>query len=84
MLLFLWGSLSQFFYDGNKRTARLLANGVLLQAGLPPLTIKAQDQLAYNAMMVTFYNTQQADAALAWLFGYYQQGLGALGFELDR
>jgi hypothetical protein len=51
---------------------------------LAPLTIKAQDQLAYNAVMVAFYNTQRTDAALTWQFDYYQQGLGALGFKLDN
>jgi Fic family protein len=80
LLLFLWGSLRQFFYDGNKRTSRLLANGVLLSAGYPPLLILATDQLAYNQTMTAFYDTQEATAALQWLLGYYAKALPRFGF----
>ena len=31
--MFLFGALNQFFYDGNKRTSRLMMNGILLSAG---------------------------------------------------
>lgn len=80
-LTFLWGSLNQFFYDGNKRTSRLLANGILLSAGLPPLMILAKDQLEYNQVMTQFYNTQDETKALAWLYGYYHERIKNLGFD---
>lgn len=60
MLTFLWGSLNRFFYDGNKRTSRFMANGTLLTAGLPPIMILAKDQLAYNQTMTHFYDTQDS------------------------
>lgn len=28
--IFLWGALNQFYWDGSKRTARLMANGITL------------------------------------------------------
>ena len=84
LLTFLWGSLQQFFYDGNKRTSRLLAIGTLLAAGLPPLTILAQDQAIYNEIMTTFYSTQDATQALVWLCGYYFERVGDLGFDSSR
>jgi Fic family protein len=80
-LVFLWGSLNQFFYDGNKRTSRLLANGILLSAGFPPLAIFAKDQLQYNEVMTRFYNSQDATEALSWLFEYYKASNTGFGFD---
>ena len=80
-LVFLWGSINQFFYDGNKRTSRFLANGTLLTAGLPPLMILARDQLAYNQRMTRFYDTQDATDALSWLYDYYRERITGFGFE---
>ena len=78
---FLWGSLRQFFYDGNKRTSRFLANGTLLAAGYPPLTIFAKDQLHYNQVMTRFYDRQDATEALLWLYEYYQLAHTGYGFD---
>lgn len=80
-LTFLWGSLSQFFYDGNKRTSRFLANGILLSAGFPPLTILAKDQLQYNEVMTRFYDTQDGTEALKWLLTYYKETNTGFGFD---
>lgn len=80
-LTFLWGSLNQFFYDGNKRTSRFLANGTLLTAGLPPLMILAKDQLKYNEVMTRFYDTQDATKALVWLYTYYLERITGFGFD---
>ena len=35
--MFLFAAKCQFFYDGNKRTARLMMNGILIEAGYPIL-----------------------------------------------
>lgn len=81
-LVFLWGSVNQFFYDGNKRTSRLLANGTLLVAGFPPIMILAKDQLVYNQVMTRFYDTQEATEALNWLYDYYRERITGFGFEV--
>ncbi|MES2262002.1 MAG: Fic family protein [Pseudomonadota bacterium] len=80
-LVFLWGSLNQFFYDGNKRTSRFLANGTLLTAGFPPLMIFVKDQLTYNQVMTRFYDTQDATEALGWLYRYYREKITGFGFD---
>lgn len=80
-LVFLWGSLNQFFYDGNKRTSRFLANGTLMTAGYPPLMILAKDQLEYNQVMTRFYDTQEATEALQWFYRYYQRRVAGFGFD---
>lgn len=80
-LIFLWGSLNQFFYDGNKRTSRLLCSGVLLMNGLPPLMLLSKDQLVYNQTMKEFYDSQDATEALKWLYGYYHARITGFGFD---
>jgi Fic family protein len=80
-IIFLWGSINQFFYDGNKRTSRFMANGVLMNAGFPPVMILAEDQLVYNQIMTHFYDTQEATEALNWFFDYYKNRITGLGFD---
>ncbi|SMM97857.1 hypothetical protein SPONN_739 [uncultured Candidatus Thioglobus sp.] len=53
--LFLQMARIQFFYDGNKRTGRLMMNGILLQNGLPVINLPASKQLKFNQLMLDFY-----------------------------
>lgn len=48
-------SYIQPFEDGNKRTARLAANAVLLSYGLAPLSYRSVDENAYREAMLVFY-----------------------------
>jgi len=79
-LVFLWGSLVQFFYDGNKRTARFLCNGLLMSAGFPPMMITAKEQLAYNQVMTRFYDSQDASEALIGFYDHYRARIEHFGF----
>jgi adenylate kinase family enzyme len=79
-LFFLWWARNQFYYDGNKRTSRMMANGILLSAWLPPLNILAWDQLAYNREMICLYDTGDATETLSWLIGYYADRVREMGF----
>ncbi|MEW6220454.1 MAG: Fic family protein [Thermodesulfobacteriota bacterium] len=56
---FLFGSLSQFFFDGNKRTSRLMMNGIIMSAGHPPISVPAAKALEFNRTMLTFYETRE-------------------------
>lgn len=59
------------FADGNKRTARLLANAPLLQAGIMPLSFADMDKADYIRAMSAFY--ELGDLTLmeqAFLQGY--------------
>ena len=60
--LFLFGALNQFYYDGNKRTARLMSNGILMSSGQGVLNIKATDKLEFNTLMLEFYNDENHNA----------------------
>jgi len=66
--IFLWGSLNQFFYDGNKRTSRLVSNMILISEGQGIFNIRAKNRLQFNTLMVEFYNTKQADNIFEFLY----------------
>lgn len=68
---FLFGAINQFFWDGNKRTSRLVMNGVLISSGYPILNIKAKDRLEFNKMMLGFYDSMNLSPALNYLIEYY-------------
>ncbi|MEA3383297.1 MAG: Fic family protein [Campylobacterota bacterium] len=68
---FLFGAKCQFFYDGNKRTSRLIMNGVLLSNGYPILNIKAKDKLEFNTMMIYFYDSGNIEYSIRYLVDYY-------------
>ncbi len=60
--LFLQIARNQFFFDGNKRTGRLIMNGVLLSYGLPVINLPAKRQLEFNQLMIKFYPTGNENA----------------------
>lgn len=66
--IFLWGALNQFYYDGNKRTSRLVANCILLSAGQGILNVKVKDRLTFNTLMLEFYNTKKADNIVEFFY----------------
>lgn len=68
---FLFGAKSQFFFDGNKRTSRLMMNGILLDSGYPILNIKAKDRLEFNKVMIEFYDNNDIEKAIEYLVNYY-------------
>jgi len=68
---FLFGAKSQFFFDGNKRTSRLMMNGILLDNGYPILNIKVKDKLEFNKVMIEFYDTDDIKKVIEYLANYY-------------
>lgn len=48
-------SYIQPFTDGNKRTARLLTNGILLSNDMAPLSYRDVDERNYRASLLVFY-----------------------------
>jgi Fic family protein len=68
---FLFGAKNQFFFDGNKRTSRLMMNGILLDNGYPILNIKAKNKLEFNKVMIEFYDSDNIKKAIEYLVNYY-------------
>ena len=67
MAFFLFGAINQFFYDVNKRTSRLIMNGILLSAGYDTINIPAKRQLEFNQKMINFYDTQDGSEMMRFL-----------------
>lgn len=71
IVMFLFGAKCQFFYDGNKRTSRLMMNAILIEAGYPILNIKVKDRLEFNSMMIKFYDGDNIVPSIEYLMEYY-------------
>lgn len=70
-LLFLFWTISQFFYDWNKRGSRLFANWILLENWYPPLVFYSEDIQEYNNYLMEFYKTKDATEILKWMLKKY-------------
>jgi len=66
--IFLWGVLNKFYYDGNKRTSRLVANLILISNGQGIFNVKAKDRLEFNTLMVEFYDTRKAHNIMEFFY----------------
>ncbi len=67
MRLFLEMARQQFFFDGNKRTGRLMMNGVFLAAGFDAISIPAKRQLEFNEKMLRYYEAGEPGEMYAFL-----------------
>jgi Fic family protein len=67
MAVFLFVARTQCFWDGNKRTGRLLMNGLLLQSGQDILSIPAAKRQEFNEKMIRFYETAEATEMMTLL-----------------
>ena len=71
--MFLFCAKCQFFWDGNKRTGRLMMNGILLDFGYPMLNIKAKDRLEFNTKMIEWYESDDIVPTAIYLLDYYKK-----------
>jgi len=69
---FLFGAFHQFFYDANKRTSRLMMNGVLMAGGQDALVIDARRRFEYNEAMMHLYEHKDADPSIEFLLDCYR------------
>lgn len=76
--LFLWGTRGQLFWDGNKRTSLAAANKLLLESGAGMLTIREKNMEQFNALLVAYYDTGEAESLKDFLYDNALQGLEIL------
>jgi len=67
LIYFSFAALQQFYFDGNKRTARLMCCGHLMSHGYEAISVPAARKLEFNQTMVDFYVSRDATALLAFL-----------------
>ena len=71
IVLFLFSAFNQFFFDANKRVARLMMNGILMSNGFDAIMIPAKDKNEFNLEMLKFYNTNNADSIMRFMLKCY-------------
>ena len=67
MAYFLFGAMQQFYFDGNKRTARFMMNGALMSSGLDAISVPAALVQDFNEKMVRFYTDKDATEMMGFL-----------------
>ncbi len=66
--IFLFIVHNQIFWDGNKRTATLAANAILIKNGAGILSISDQNLLEFNTLLTEYYNTGQPGPLKSFLY----------------
>ncbi|KAB1503592.1 hypothetical protein F7230_00155 [Corynebacterium sp. 320] len=59
---------TQFYFDGNKRTARLIASGMLMTAGYSALNIPNARRLEFNLALDQLFSTDDATELMEFLY----------------
>lgn len=67
MAWFLFGALWQFYFSGNKRTARFMMNGILMSHGFDAISEPAGRTQEFNQRMVDFHTDRDATQMMAFL-----------------
>ena len=62
LLILLLISYIQPFNDGNKRTARIVGNAMLIANGYCPLSFRTVDSIEYKKAMLLFYERNNISA----------------------
>jgi len=72
---FLFGSLQQFFFDGNKRTSRFMMNGILMAEGIDAVSIPAVRAAEFNSRMVDFYTSRDGTEMMAFVLDCHPEAV---------
>ena len=73
LVVFLFVARTKCFWDGNKRTRRLLMNS-LLQSGQDIISMPAAKKQEFNEKMIGFYESAEAAEMMAFLSGCQIRG----------
>nr|WP_201762447.1 hypothetical protein [Pseudarthrobacter psychrotolerans] len=71
---FCFGTRHQFYFDGNKRTSRLMMNGVLLSSGHDAISIPFSRRLEFNQSLVTLYADADATSLMEFILDCRPEG----------
>ena len=66
--LMLYLMRSQLFWDGNKRTAMIVANKLLIRNGCGIISVKEDDINEFNKLLTEYYNTGNKDKIISFLY----------------
>lgn len=72
---FLTACRSQFFWDGNKRTASICMNKLMIQAGVGIMIVQEKQLRRFNKLMIDFYETADRQKIKRFLYDHCIYGL---------
>lgn len=75
--VFAWGTRSQLFWDGNKRTSMTAANKILLMSGAGILTITDEHMEEFNKQLLDYYNTNDKTPLKDFLYASSIKGVSS-------
>lgn len=67
LVYFAAGTRTQFYFDGNKRTARLMMTGHLMSSGFDAVSVPAARRLEFNQALDVLFATDDATTLMAFL-----------------
>ncbi len=67
LAFFLFAARNKLFWDGNKRTGRLIMNGILLSHGMNAILVPVKRKQEFDETMIRFYDTGDATPAMEFL-----------------
>ncbi|MGK9250227.1 Fic family protein [Paenibacillus humicus] len=73
--LMLYLMRKQMFLDGNKRTAMLSGNQVMISAGTGIITIPIEHQRTFTGLLVDYYETNDMEAIKTFIYDYCIDGI---------
>lgn len=67
---FLYACRAQLFWDGNKRTATIAANKLLIEAGAGVLIVNEKQLRRFNKLMIDYYETADKSRIKPFLYNH--------------
>ena len=71
LLLLVLISYIQPFVDGNKRTARIVSNAILMNYKHCPISFRTVDSVEYKKAMLLFYEQNNIETYIGWGCGFW-------------
>lgn len=71
----LWGMKSQLFWDGNKRTAMLAANKIMIENGCGIISVPNEHLEKFNEVLCDFYTNNTLEEAKRFVYEYCIDGI---------
>lgn len=83
LVYFVAATRRQFYFDGNKRTARLMMNGLLLSTGHDAISVPFRRRLEFNTRLRTLFTSGDATGLIAFLLDCAPSSTGESGQRSD-
>lgn len=65
----------QFFSDGNKRTATLFANKILIENGRGTIAVPVEKDVEFGQMLIEYYETNNIEKIANWIYDNALDGI---------